>query len=53
MAMIITAPADAACALYTGVPEKRDYASCVIPENVVPATEVITEGNSTTYFPFE
>ena len=49
MAIIITAPAEAKCALYAGVPEKRTYTDSVKPENAVQATAVIAKDGSATY----
>ena len=49
MSIIITAPVEAACGLYAGVPEKRDYASCVKPENAITPTEVATKDGIKTY----
>jgi len=49
MAIIITAPAEATCALYADVPEKRTYADSVKPEKAIAATEVTTCGGVTTY----
>lgn len=49
MAITITAPAEALCGLYAGVPEKREYASSVNPEKAIAATEVTTKDGITTY----
>ena len=49
MAMIITAPAEAQCGLYAGVPEKRTYADSVKPEKAIAATAVATKDGITTY----
>ena len=35
MAITITAPVDAVCGLYAGVPGTREYATAVKPENVI------------------
>ena len=45
----ITAPAEAKCALYAGVPEKRTYADSVKPKKAIQATEVATKDGITTY----
>jgi len=50
MAVTITAPAEAVCALYANVPEKRDYFSGVKPENAIAATEATTKDGITTYY---
>ena len=49
MAIIITAPAEAQCGLYAGVPEKRTYADSVKPEKAIAATAVATKDGITTY----
>ena len=49
MAIVITAPAEAVCGLYAGVPGKRNYSAAVNPENAIAATEVATKDGITTY----
>ena len=50
MAIVITVPQDAACVLFAGVPEKRDYFSTVKNSAPIAPTEV---GENGTVYCFE
>ena len=49
MAISITVPEGAACALFAGVPEKRYYSSAIKNENPIAAAEVTENGGSAVY----
>lgn len=49
MAITITAPVDAVCGLYAGVPETREYATAVKPENAIAPTGVTTQDGCAVY----
>lgn len=50
MSITITAPREAVCCLYAGVPEGREYHDAVKPERAIAATRVTTEDGITTYY---
>ena len=50
MAITITAPVEALCGLYAGVPGKREYSNAVNPETAIAATRVTTKNGVTTYY---
>jgi hypothetical protein len=50
MSITITAPREAVCRLYVGVPEGREYHATVKPERAIAATRVTTKNDMTTYY---
>jgi len=50
MAILISAPEEAVCGLYAGVPEKREYHYAVNPESAIAATAVTAKDGVSTYY---
>lgn len=48
--LTVTAPAEAVCGVYAGVPGAREYHKAIDPKNAIPATEVTTADGITTYY---
>ena len=48
--LTVTAPAEAVCGLYAGVPGARTYEKAIDPKNAIPATEIIIKNGISTYY---
>ena len=48
--LIVTAPAEAVCGLYAGVPSARVYHKAIDPKSAIPATEIIIKNGISTYY---